>query len=84
LRDADQRTACIHVGNDPIAVEGLVFEQRIEAEAVDQGGDADRVKAVPRQQDEMGKVAECVRQGKDLGRPTALRLAYRLPLGPPF
>ena len=84
LRNADQRPACVHLFDDPIAVEGLVGEHRIKADAVDQRGYADGVEAVSRQQDEAHEVAQSLRQCKDLGRPAALRLADRLTLSPPF
>lgn len=84
LRDADQRAACVHLRDDPIAVESLVGQQRVEADALDQWGHAHRVEAVSRQQDETDEVAERIRQRQDLGRPAALRLAYRLTLSPPF
>ena len=72
LRDADQRPACVHVGDDPIAVECLIGQHRIEADPVDQGGHADRVKAVSRQQNEPHKIAQGVCQGEDFGGPAAL------------
>ena len=72
LRNADQRTAGIHVGDDPIAVESLVGQDRIEADPVDQGGHADRIEAMARQQNETNKVAQSIRQGQDLGGPAAL------------
>lgn len=64
--------------------QGLVSEHRIKADAPDQRGHADRVEAVPGQQHEADEVARRIDQRKDLGRPAALRLAYRLTLRPPF
>lgn len=84
LRNADQRFACIHVGDDPIAVESLVSQHRIEADPADQRCHADRVKAVSRQQNETDEVAQSIRQRQNLGGPSALRLAYRLTLSLPF
>lgn len=84
LRDADQRAACVHLGDDPVAVEGLVGQHRIEGEPLDQRRDPNRVKAVPRYQDEPHELAKRIGQRQDLGRPAAPRLAYRLTLSPPF
>lgn len=84
LRDADQGAACSHVGADSVAVERLVRQRRFEGDSVDQGRDANRVEAVPRQQNEANEVSERIRQREYLGRPAALRLAYRMTLNPPF
>lgn len=84
LRNTDQRPAFVHLRDDPVAVEGLVGQHRIEADAVDQGGHAGRVETVPRQQDEAHEVAQSIRQRQNFGGPAALRLAYRLTLSPPF
>ena len=84
LRNADGRSALVHLGDDPVAVEGLVGQDRIEGDAVDQRGDADRVTAVAGKQHEAHKVAQGIGQGEDLGRPAALRLADGLTSSPPF
>lgn len=84
LGDADGCPAHVHLVNDPIAVESLVGEQRVKRQAPDQGRDAHGVIAIARQQDEPYQIAERIREGEYLGRPTALRLAYSLTERPPF
>ena len=84
LGNADHSTTFVHLRDDPVAVEGLVGQHRAEADPVDQGGHADGVKAVSRQQDKAHEVAKRIGQRQYLGGPAALRLAYRLTLSPPF
>ena len=86
LRDADQGPACVHVLDDPIAVEGLVRcplmvcwqtmrggQQGVEFQTLDQRGHADRVVAISRHQHKPHEIAQGVGQGQDFGRPAALR-----------
>ena len=86
LRDADQGAACVHVLDDPIAVEGLVRcparvcwqtmrggEQGVELQTLDQRRHADRVVAISRHQHKPHEIAQSVGQGQDFGRPAALR-----------
>jgi hypothetical protein len=49
LRDHDLGAALVEVGDDIVAVEGLVGDQGTELDAVDQRPDPHRVIALPRQ-----------------------------------
>ena len=84
LGDDDFRAALVQFGDDPVAVEGLVGEQRAKFDALDQRRDADRIEALPRQQNEANQIAERIRQRQDFGGPAALGLAYGLALSSPF
>ena len=68
LRDDDFRPALVEIGDDPVGVEGLIGDEAAELDALDQRGDADRVEALPGQQNEADQVPQCVGQGQDLGR----------------
>ena len=84
LRDYDLRLALVHVFDDPIGIKSLVSDQAPEFEVLDQGRDADGVKAMAGEQDEPHQVPKRVGQREDFGRPAALRLADGLIFGPPF
>ena len=84
LGDDDLRTASVEVFDDPVAVEGLVGDQGVEIDTGDQRRDANGVVTVTGQEFEAEQIAERVGQSDDLCRPTALRLADRLALSPPF
>lgn len=84
LRDNDLCAALVHIVDDPIAIEGLVGEQRIEPYAPDQRRDANRVTPVGGHQYEAHQVAEGIHQSQNLGGPATFGLAYGLALSPPF
>src|SRR3546814_478836 len=84
LGDDDFGTAVVQFGNDGIAVEGLVGDQRAERDAVDERRHADRIETVARQQLEAHAIAERVGEGEDLGGHAASGAAYGLALSPPF
>jgi len=84
LRDDDLRSALVQVFDDPIGIESLVGDQAAEFDVLDQGRDADGVKAMAGQQDEPHQVSERVGQREDFGGPAPLRLADGLILSPPF
>ena len=84
LRDHDLCAALVKVGNDGIAVEGLVGDQSAEGDSVDQRSDTDRIETVAGQQDEANQIAERVGQREYFGRHAALGAADRLVLRPPF
>lgn len=85
LGDADGCSARIHLFGDPIAVEGLVGEQRVKRQAMDQGRDAHGVVAIAGQQDEPNEVSERICESQYLG-PSHRLLAndYRAMVQPPF
>src|SRR5215211_7163792 len=84
LRDDDLGAALAEIGDDVVAVERFVSNEAAELDAVDQRRDADRIKAVSRQQLEAHKVAERIGEREDFGCHPALRTAYGLTLSPPF
>lgn len=84
LGDDDLGPALVEVGDNGVAVKGLVGDQSVEADAVDERFEANRVEPLTGQQAKAHKVAERVAGGEDLGRHAALRAAYGLALSPPF
>ena len=83
-RDHRQGVALVQFRPEPIAVEGLIADQRLERDAVQQRLDADAIVALARQQDEAREGAERVDQRDDLGGQTAARFADGLILTPPL
>lgn len=83
-RDHGGCAAIVQLGADPVDVERLVGDERVEGEAADQWLDSDAVAPLTRKQDETGEVAQCVDQDNDLGGQAAPRSADRLMLNPPF
>jgi len=84
LRDYDLCPALVHVFDDPVGIKGFVADQPTEFDVLDQGRDADGVKAMAGEQDEPHQIPKCVGQREDFGGPAALRLADGLIFGPPF
>jgi hypothetical protein len=84
LRDGDLRLALVHVFDDPVGIKGLVSDQATKFDVLDQGRDADGVKAMAGEQDEPHQIPKRVGQREDFSGPAALRLADGLILGPPF
>ena len=72
LRGADQGAACVHVLDDPVAVERPVGQHSVELQTLDQRRHAGRIVAVSRHQLEPHQVAQGVGQGQDFGGPSAL------------
>ena len=60
LRDYDLRLAFVHVFDDPVGIKGLVGDQAAEFDVLDQGRDADGVKAMAGEQDEPHQIPERV------------------------
>ena len=84
LGDDDLRAALIQFSDDPVAVEGLVGKQGAKFDALNQRRDADRIEALPRQQNEADQIAERVGEREDFGGPAAFGFAYGLALSSPF
>src|SRR5688572_27751296 len=84
LGDHRLGAALVEIGDDGVAVEGHVGDQRAEGDAVDQGLDTDGVEPMAGQQDEADQIAERVGEGEDFGGHAALGAAYGLALSPPF
>jgi hypothetical protein len=60
LRDYDLRFAFVHVFDDPVGIKSLVGDQAAEFDLLDQGRDADGVKAMAGEQDEPHQIPERV------------------------
>ena len=71
LRDHDLGPALVEFLDDPVGVERLIAQQRIELDPVDERGYSDRVVAISRQQHEAYQVAQGIGESEDLGRPAA-------------
>ena len=65
LRDNDLGAALVQVGDDGVAVEGLVGDQRFEGQTFEERRYANRVEALAGQQDEAHKIAERIGEGED-------------------
>src|SRR5260370_15519282 len=84
LRNHNLGAALVEVGDDVVAVEGLVGDQRAELDALDQRRHADGIEALSRQQHESDEIAQSVGEGQDFGRHAPLGAADGLALSPPF
>ena len=84
LGDDGLGAACVDVGDDGIAVESLVGDQRIEGHALDERRNANCVEALSRQQHEAHEIAERISERQDFGGQAALRAADGLASSPPF
>ena len=84
MRNNNASTAFIKFLIKPVAIEGLVCEQVLKIDAVGQWWNDDRIVAVAWQEDEADKIAECIGQCEDFGRPAAVEFADSLILSPPF
>src|SRR5882724_2451716 len=84
LRDDGLGAARVEVGDNGVAVERLVGDQRVEGQSLDERRHAHRVEALPRQKHEAHEIAERIGEGQDFGGHAALRAADRLALSPPF
>ena len=67
LGDNDLGAAGVEIGDDGVAVEGLVGDQAAERDAVEQGRDADRIETVARQEMEADQIAQRVGERVSLG-----------------
>jgi hypothetical protein len=72
LRDDDLRLAFVHVFDDPVGIKSLVSDQAAEFDILDQGRDADGVKAMAGEQDEPHQIPKRVGQRENFGGPAAL------------
>src|SRR5215218_6219123 len=73
-----------HFGDQGIAVESGIGDQRPEGEPVDERRHANRIEALPWQEHEAHEVAERVGERQDLGGQAAFGAADGLALSPPF
>src|SRR4051794_16559765 len=84
LGDDHLGAACIEVGDQGIAVERRVADQRPKGEPVDERRHAHRVEALPRQKHEAHEIAERVGECQDFGGQAAFGTANGLARSPPF
>src|SRR4029453_15835135 len=84
LGDDGLGAARIEIGDDDVAVERLVGDQRVKSQSLDERRHAHRIEALPWQKHEAHEIAERIGEGQDLGGHAAFRAADRLALGPPF
>src|SRR3979411_381583 len=84
LGDDGLGAACVEIGDNGVAVESLVGDQRVEGQSLDERRHTHRVEALSRQKHEAHEIAERVSEGQDFGGHAALRTADRLVLRPPF
>ena len=84
LRDDDLGASLVQLVDNPVRIERLVADQAFKLDVLDQRRDADRVIAVPWQQDKTDQVAEGVGEGQNFGGEAALGAPYSLALSPPF
>src|ERR1700741_2353120 len=84
LRKHDRGAALVALGDDVVAVKGLVGDQRGELDPRDERWDANGIEALSRQQHKADEVAQRVGEGQDFGCHAAFGAADGLALGPPF
>src|SRR6478752_9544266 len=73
LGDDDLGAACVEIGDDGVAVKGLVGNQSAKGDPLEQRLHPHRVEAMAGQQFEAHEIAKRVGERQDLGRHAALR-----------
>src|SRR3978361_860384 len=84
LRDDGFGAARGEIGDNGVASERLVGDQRVEGQSVNQRWHAHGVEALSRQKHEAHEIAERIGESQDFGGHATFRTADRLALGPPF
>src|SRR5258705_5159044 len=84
LRDDDLGAALVEVGDDGVAVEGLVGDEALKGETVDERSNPHRIEAMAGQENEADEIAQCVGQRQNFGGHAAFGTADGLALRPPF
>src|SRR5262249_21282530 len=84
LGDDGLGAARVEVGDDDVAVERLVGDERVKGQSRDERRHAHRVVALSRQKHEAHEIAKRIGEGQDFGGHPAFRTTDRLALGPPF
>src|SRR5436305_3285165 len=74
----------VEFGDNGVAVERLVGDQRVEGQSLNERRHAHRVEALSRQKHEAHEIAERIGERQDFGGHAAFRTADRLALSPPF
>ncbi len=83
-RDHRQGVAFVQFRSQPVGIEGLVAQQGIELNVLDEGTHPDHVIALAGQEHEARQIAQGIDQRYDLGRQTAFRAPDGLMASPPF
>ncbi len=76
--------AIVQFRPQPVGVEGLVGQERVELKIADQRLDADHIVTLAGQEDEADQAAQSIHKGDDLGRQAASRASDGLIASPPF
>src|SRR3954452_17510703 len=84
LGDDHLGAACIEIGDQGIAVERRVADQRPKGEPVEERRHADRVEPLPPQEHEAHQMTERVGERQDFGGQAALGAAHGLTRSPPL
>ncbi len=84
LRDDDLGAALVEIGDDGIAVEGLVGDEALKGETIDERSNPHRIETMAGQENEADEIAQCVGQRQNFGRHAAFGTADGLALRPPF
>ena len=82
LRDDDLGAALVEVGYDGIAIEGLVGDEAVKGETVDERSDADRIETMAGHENEADEITKRVGQRQNFGRHAALERPIGLALRP--
>jgi len=75
LRDDDLCAPRVEVGDDGVAVKGLIGDQRVESDALDKRRNANRIETLSRHEREAHKIAERIGERQDFGGHAAFRAA---------
>lgn len=78
------RAAHIQLGKQPVSIEGLVGQKRIECYVLDQRCDAFQVMSLTRQENKVEQVSKRIDQRHDLGGQSAARAPDGLSVSPPL
>src|SRR3982750_1502713 len=84
LGDHHLSAACMEIGDQGLAVEGPVTDQRVEGEPIDERRHANRIEALPWQEHEAHEIAERVGERQDCGGQAAFGATDGLAVRPPF
>jgi len=84
LGNNDLGAARVELGDNGVAVERLVGDQRVEGQSLDERRHTHCVEALSWQKHEAYEIAERIGERQDFGGHAAFRAADRLALSPPF